>query len=260
MRLTVLGGGGAWPAAGQACGGYLIEHAGYRLLIDPGYAILPRLLQVTGAGSIDAVLVSHGHPDHCADLNPLLRARVLSDDPPPPLPAYTLPKALDPVLSLDEPGMLEAACDVREFSAGDRFAVGPFEVGTRGLPHFVPNAGLRLTAGGRSLAYTGDCGPCPDLITLARDADLLLAEATFADQVPARFAGNLSSAAQAGRDAAAAGVGRLVLTHLWPGGDPDAAEAAARRGYRGPVAVARGGIIIDLDPRPADGSSQQTPR
>ena len=64
MRLTVLGGCGGWPAAGLACSGYLVEHDGFRLLIDPGYAILPRLLAVADADAVDAVLVSHGHPAH----------------------------------------------------------------------------------------------------------------------------------------------------------------------------------------------------
>ncbi|HXL91385.1 MAG TPA: MBL fold metallo-hydrolase [Streptosporangiaceae bacterium] len=77
MQLTVLGGRGGWPAAGQACSGYLVSHDGFRLLIDPGYAVLPRLLRQADAGDVDAVLVSHGHPDHRADLNPLLRARAL---------------------------------------------------------------------------------------------------------------------------------------------------------------------------------------
>ena len=70
----VLGGCGAWPAAGQACSGYLVEHDGFRLLMDPGYAVAPLLDPLT----VDAVFVSHGHPDHCADLNPLLRARALA--------------------------------------------------------------------------------------------------------------------------------------------------------------------------------------
>src|ERR1700733_5782403 len=99
MRLTVLGGCGAWPAAGQACSGYVVEHDGFRLLIDPGYATMPRLLH-----EVDAVYVSHGHPDHCADLNPLLRARALRDDPPAALPVYALPGAVDAVLALDHPG------------------------------------------------------------------------------------------------------------------------------------------------------------
>ena len=247
MRLTVLGGCGAWPAAGQACSGYLLEHDGFRLLVDPGYATLPRLLEFIGAEHVDAVFVSHGHPDHCADLNPMLRARALREDPSPALDVYTLPSAIDPVLALDRPGMLAHAYAVREFAAGDRFAVGPFDVATFLLPHFIPNAGVRFTAQGKTLAYTGDTAPSRDLLSLARDADLFLAEATYVERVPVSDARSLSSARQAGQTAARAGVGHLLLTHLWPGSDRGAAQEAARRAYRGNVGVARGGLSIDLD-------------
>jgi ribonuclease BN (tRNA processing enzyme) len=162
MRITVFGGCGVWPAAGQACGGYLVEHDGFRLLVDPGYATLPRLLEQVDAGDIDATLISHGHPDHCADLHPLLRARAFGDGPAPMLPVFALPGAADPVLALGGRGTLENAYQVHEFAAGDRFEIGPFRVDTRSLPHFVPNAGLRLAAGGRVLAYTGDTGPSPE--------------------------------------------------------------------------------------------------
>jgi ribonuclease BN (tRNA processing enzyme) len=247
MKLTVLGGCGAWPAAGQACSGYVLEHGGYRLLIDPGFATLPRLLEVMEADDVDAVVISHGHPDHCADLNPLLRARALRRDHPPALPVHTLPGAVDAVLSLDRPEMLAGAYALNEFTAGDRFEVGPFVVQTRLLPHFVPNAGFRLTAEGQTIAYTGDTGPTEDLIDLARGADIFLAEATFPEEVPADSASYLSSARDAGRNAAAAGVGHLVLTHLWPGTDSGNAAQAAALSYREEVSVASEGAVIDLD-------------
>jgi ribonuclease BN (tRNA processing enzyme) len=247
VRITVLGGCGAWPAAGRACSGYLVEHAGFLLLVDPGYATLPRLLTHTAAEQVDAVLISHGHPDHCADLNPLLRARALGEDPPPALPVHTLPGAVDPVLALDNPRMLADAYALRDFSAGDRFEVGPFQVDSWALPHFVPNAGLRLTAGGRVLAYTGDTGPSADIAVMARDADVLLAEATFPDRVPdADDARYLSTARQAGEHAARAGAQRLILTHLWPGTDPAAARVAARRAHRAELDVATPGLTVDL--------------
>ena len=66
MRLTVLGGCGAYPEAGQACSGYLVEHDGFRLLLDLGYAVVPRLLGHLTAADVDAVFITHGHPDHCA--------------------------------------------------------------------------------------------------------------------------------------------------------------------------------------------------
>jgi ribonuclease BN (tRNA processing enzyme) len=248
MRLTVLGGCGAWPAAGQACSGYLVEHDGFRLLLDPGYAIVPRLLQRIDAADVDAVLVSHSHPDHCADLHPLLRARVLRQEPAPTLAVHSLPGAVDRVLDLDGPGTLRDAFVVVGFAAGDQFEVGPFQVRTWPLPHWVPNAGVRLTAGGRVLAYTGDTGPSSAIVELARGADLFLAEASYPQQVPASAARFLSSASQAGQDAARAGVGRLLLTHLLPETAPRLAEAAARAGFDGEVGVARGGVAADLGP------------
>jgi ribonuclease BN (tRNA processing enzyme) len=108
MRLTVLGGCGA--EAGQACSGFLVEHDGFRLLVDLGYATVPRLLQLLPPEQVDAAFISHRHPDHCADLNPLLRARALRDDPAPTLPVYALPGALDAVLALDRPEMLAESC------------------------------------------------------------------------------------------------------------------------------------------------------
>jgi ribonuclease BN (tRNA processing enzyme) len=221
MRLTVLGGSGAWPTADQACSGYLIEHGGFYLLLDPGYATLPRLLESMPADRLDAVLVSHGHPDHCADLNPLLRARALQEAPPSALSIYTLPGAIDAVLALDRPGMLDDAFVIHEITPGERFEVGPFAAETRLLPHFLPNVGVRLMA-----------------------ADM--AEATFVETVPESAAESLLSAMQAGRYATEAGVGHLILTHLWPGTDPLATQQAASTTFSGPIAVARGGLLTDL--------------
>lgn len=242
MDISVLGGCGAWPAAGTACSGFLIEHGGFRLLLDAGYATLPRLLDLIAAEELDAVLISHGHPDHCADLNPLLRARALSDDPPPALPVYAPTAALDAVLALDRPGMLDRAVAVREFEPGRTLTIGPFTVVTRLLPHWMPNAGVRLEADGSVLAYTGDSGPDPAVVGLARGADLLIAEATYPEHVPADSAAYLTSAAQAGAQAAQAGVGRLMLTHLWPGASADTAKAAAARAFEGRIDVARSGL------------------
>jgi len=246
VRLTILGGRGAWPGAGEACSGYLVEHDGLRLLIDPGYSVLPQLLRHVAAEEVDAVLISHGHPDHCSDLNPLLRARWLRDDPPAALPVHALPGATDAVLALDRPGMLDDAYALREFEAGENLPIGPFEIATRGLPHSRPNAGFRVMADGVALVYTGDAGPDAGLIELARGADVLLAEATYVDKVPDDNVGTLSSASNAGRQATEAGVGGLILTHLWPGTSAQLARRTASTYFRGPVRVASPGLALTV--------------
>ncbi|RIQ11152.1 MBL fold metallo-hydrolase [Jiangella rhizosphaerae] len=241
MRLAVFGGCGAWPAAGQACSGYLIEHDGFRLLVDPGYAVLPRLLRVVDAAAVDAVVVSHGHPDHCADLNPLLRARALRDEPPAPLPVFAPAGAVDAVLALDSMRAMSRAVEPVVLTDGGRVGIGPFDVTSALLPHHVPDLGVRISAGTATLTYSGDAGPDAALVELARDADLLLVEATYPDAVPDEDAGLLCSAVEAAEQAAAAGVARTLLTHLWPGLDPAAFVAAAERTGATNVGVAAPG-------------------
>ncbi|HEU0285927.1 MAG TPA: MBL fold metallo-hydrolase, partial [Nocardioidaceae bacterium] len=167
MRLTVLGGSGAFPLPDVGCSGYLVEEAGFRLLIDPGYGTAGELMRRLPVTELDAVYVTHRHPDHCADLNPLLRARAMADEPADtPLPVYAPPDALDAVLALDRPGMLDEAYELHEFGIGDGWTLGPMRVETSELPHYVPNAAVRLTGSAGSLVYTGDGGPSAALVEL----------------------------------------------------------------------------------------------
>lgn len=73
-ELTVLGTCGGWPEAGRAASGFLLEADGVRLVLDLGHATLPRLLGRRTVDEVDAVIITHAHPDHCADLSALCRA------------------------------------------------------------------------------------------------------------------------------------------------------------------------------------------
>jgi ribonuclease BN (tRNA processing enzyme) len=251
MRITVLGGSGAYPTADKGCSGYLFRHDDFVLLVDPGYATYQALLRHHAPGDIGAVVVTHGHPDHCADLHPLLRARALAGLG--SLPLFAPGGALDAVLALDAPAMLDGAYAVSSLPLDGRITVGPFTVDTMRTPHFVPNAGLRLTTGDGSVAYTGDSGPHAPFAAFADGVDLLIAEATRATSVPPRQSGNLSSALDAGRLAAAAHARALWLTHLWPGSDPAEHLAAAATGYAGPTAVATPHLEISLGSERTEG-------
>ena len=170
----------------------------------------------------------------------------MGDGAPPPLPTYAMPDSLDTVLALDRIEAVTAACDIREFEAGDAFRIGPFAIESRRLPHPAPNAGFRISASGSSITYTGDAAPSDDLVQLAGGTDVLLAEATYIESVPADLVGSLNDAAEVGRQASRAGVARLVLTHLMPGTDPVASREAASRSFGDWIGVAAPGMVIEM--------------
>lgn len=245
MRLTILGGGGAWPSPQQACSGYLLEHDETAMLIDPGYAVLPQLLGLQAATAIDAVLVSHGHLDHCADLPALLMART-SAGAVEPLRVYAPRAALGDLLRAGRSRSLSRSVDLVELGDGATAELGPFRLEAALLPHHITNLGFRISAAGHVVAYTGDSGEAVERATLAKGADVLLVEATYADAVPRYEARFLSSARQAARLALAAEVDHTLLTHHLPGQAVSPWLAAARAEGLGSVLAAAAGMSVEL--------------
>jgi ribonuclease BN (tRNA processing enzyme) len=254
-RLVVLGSCGAWPEPGRACSGFVLEYRGARIVLDLGYGTLPRLLALLGstvADGIDAVIVTHAHPDHMVDLHGLLRARWFGRRGAPPIPLYAPESVLTRLISLEDggPEVVRRAFDWHPLPAATCPA-GPLRLESRLLPHYLPNAGIRLSGPGLTVAYTGDTGPDPALAELGRGADLFIADATDREQrpggpvVPAGPVMNLT-AREAGQAAAAAGARRLLLTHFWPGNDRGASRAAAAAVFGGDVLLADEGLDIPL--------------
>lgn len=237
MRLTVLGSCGAYPEPGRACSGFAVEDSGFRVALDLGYGTLPRLLDLWPAGP-DAVVITHEHPDHCADLHGLFRLRYYGRRG--RLPLYCPPGVLERVQGLEPEVPLQEVFDV--FELPGQWEVGPFRLTGLDLPHFVPNAGVRLESS-RVLAYTGDTGPVDALASLGRDADLFIVEAT---DRPGDTSGLLMTSAAAGSWARRAGARRLLLTHFWPGNDRFAAMAAARSEFAGEIFAASEGDVYAL--------------
>lgn len=243
-KVTVLGSCGAFPEPGRACSGFAVDWDGYRLVLDLGYATLPRLLRHWPDGLVDAVVITHEHPDHCVDLHGLFRMRFYGQPGGPRLPLYCPPGVLDRLGGLEPDVDLRAVFDPHPLPG--RYRVGPFDLTGLSLPHFVPNAGVRIQADGIAVAYSGDTGPTPALAELGRDADLFIVEATDHDGETSRPTRNLMTSTEAGRWARRAGARRLLLTHFWPGNDRAAAVAAARVEFDGVVVAAEEGLTVLL--------------
>lgn len=243
-RLTVLGTCGAWPEAGRGASGLLLEYDGFRLVLDLGYATFPRLSEHCAGGQVDAVVITHEHPDHCADLSALCRARYFAQERGARLPLYCTPGVIGRVQAMEPTEDLLDVFDVHALPSSHQ--VGPFRLDAVLLPHHVPHAGVRLTAPGLTLAYSGDAGADPALARLAAGADLFIAGATL--QGPSADGGDphLLSAEQAGEWAARSGAERLLLTHFWPGSDRTRSTADARSRFSGEVIAAEEGMVLSF--------------
>ncbi len=251
-RLTVLGSCGAWPEAGRAASGFLLEYDGFRLVLDLGYATLPRLLAHCPDGDVDAVVVTHEHPDHCVDLHGLYRVRDFASERLPRLPLYCPPGVMSRLRPLEPDGDLTDVFDVRDLPGS--YELGPFRLESTLLPHYVPNAGIRLTTPDLTVAYTGDTGPDDALAAVGADADLFIVEATgqaggvgvLRDSEESAARPYHLRASEAGEWASRAGARRLMLTHFWPGIDRSISHAEAQACFDGEVLVADEDLVVPL--------------
>lgn len=250
MRLTVVGCSGSVPGPESPASCYLVEAEGFRVLLDLGNGALGALQRHVGVGDVDAVLLSHLHPDHCMDVLSLYVARTYDTNGGYPLipvygPAGTAAHLAAAYGRAEHPG-LSGCFDFREWTARPE-RVGPFTVTAARVAHPVETWAVRLEHGGRSLAYSGDTGPCQQLVDLAREVDVALFESSFQegrdDGAPPAL--HLTGR-QAGAHAAQAGAARLLLTHLPPWNDPDVSLAAARETFAGPVEVVTFGATYDV--------------
>jgi ribonuclease BN (tRNA processing enzyme) len=258
VRLTVLGCSGSGPGPTSPASSYLVTAGSTRLLLDLGNGSFGPLQRHLDPWELDAVALSHLHADHCADMTNLVVHRRYHPTPPPAverLPVYA---------PADAPARLAAAyaasreewastdlSDVLDFRPViDGGALRELTLQATPVDHPVPAYALRVEHDGASLVYSGDTGPCPGLVELARDADVLLCEASWPHVVPGRWTepptGLHLSGRQAGEHAAAAGVGRLLLTHVPVWCDPAALLAEARETFDGPVELVAPDAIYDV--------------
>jgi ribonuclease BN (tRNA processing enzyme) len=248
VKLTVLGCSGTFPGPDSACSSYLVEHEGFRLLLDAGNGAVGALQQHVELFGIDAVLLSHLHADHCMDLVAYSYARRYNPvERLDPLPVFAPPGAQERLLRCYErwpEDGLESVYSFHDVHPG-RMELGPFQVDLASMAHPVECNAIRLTAGGRSLTYSGDTGPTENLVKLAQGTDLALFEASWYDGDPNPPDVHLTGR-EAGEHAAKAQAGRLLLTHVVPWGSRERTLEEADGVFPGPLEVVGSGSTYDL--------------
>ncbi len=255
MKLTVVGCSGSFPSPDSPASCYLVEADDadgrtWRVVLDLGSGALGPLQRHTRLDDIDAVVISHLHPDHFMDLCGLYVARRYAPGGPAavPLPVHGpagTAERLRQAYGGDAAG-IDDTFDVRELAAGRPVELGPLTLTPYPVEHPVEAFGIRVEAhaGPRTevLAYTGDTDACDALLSLAKGADLLLAEASFEEGRDTTRGVHLTGL-RAGQVAADAGCRRLLLTHVPVWTDPRVVLAEARSAFPGAIELARAGAV-----------------
>lgn len=250
MLLTVLGCSGSVPGPESSASGYLVRSGGTSVVLDLGNGTFGALQRYVDPFDLDALILSHLHPDHCADISALTVYRryhpsrqTRSGTGALALygPAETADRLMAAYAVSAEERRTADLADVYRFRSFDGpVRIGGLEMRTVRVEHPCEAYAVQLHRAGRTLVYSGDTGPCQSLVELATGADVLLAEASWPDQ-PDNPRGVHMSGRDAGEIAAAAGTGRLLITHVPPWTDAEQMLTEAKGSFGGPVELVRAG-------------------
>lgn len=244
MKLTIVGFWGGYPKVNEASTGYLLEHEGFKLMIDFGSGVLAKLQNFVQPEELDALVLSHYHPDHIADIGVLQHARLIQGflgKKSPQLPIYGHIQDKQEFAKLTYKNITKGVA----YDPANKLNIGPFTISFLAAVHPVPCYAMRIEAGGKSLVYTADTSFKEEFIPFAQGAELLLSECNFYGNQDGKGAGHMNSYDN-GKLAAEAGVKQLVLTHLPHYGEIDQLVSEASSIFNGPITLAREGLEITL--------------
>lgn len=245
MRVHVIGSSGTFPVPGRPASGYLVSQGSTRVWCDAGPGTFTGI--PIDPDLVDAVVLSHQHPDHCADLLIAFHAWNYRPEPRRNIPVYGPQAVWDRVTGFLEKGSESDLFQVFDFApvwTGDEVTIGDISVSFTEMDHPVPTVGSRWEANNRSLFFTADTGPAGDWRQAAQNVHVMLSEASYQGD-DKEYPQHLT-AGEVGEIAREVGAGKLVLTHIPPYLDPSRSVHEAELTFDRPVALAVPGASFDV--------------
>ncbi|MEA1902722.1 MAG: MBL fold metallo-hydrolase [Actinomycetota bacterium] len=247
MKVHVIGSSGTYPVPGRPASGYLISQGSTRVWCDAGPGTFVGL--PIDPDLVDAVVLSHQHPDHCADMLIAFHAWNYRPNPRRDIPVYAPQEVWDRIadfLQKYPESDLHSTFDFRPVWTGDSVTIGDITVEFTEMDHSVPTVGSRWTANNRSLFYTADTGAEGDWRELARGAHVMISEASFQGEAADKDFAQHLTASEAAAIAREMEVKKLVLTHIPPYLDPARSVHEAELVFDRPVSLAVPGMSFDV--------------
>ncbi len=248
MKLIVLGSGTCVPSLTRNAPGYYMLEEGFEVLVDCGGGTL---LQLERAGrsykDIDAVFITHKHPDHFTDLMPLIQALLAT-------PGFKRKKELSVIGPADFIEYYNEAIasvmgehinfPINLIEVKDKVDYGPFRVTAARTVHSGESLAYRFNCRDISVVFTGDADYEQGIVMLSQGADLLVTDCSFPDSMKVR--GHLS-AKECGLVASNAGVKKLLLSHIYAVGLPEEDRIVeSKKEFDGEVVLAEDLMEFDL--------------
>ncbi len=253
MNITILGSGTATPNLERNASGLAVRAASLCVLVDIGPGILRRLCEAQiDSKWIDAILITHFHPDHVSDLVPFLFAS-----------NYEYGQTRKQIFHVVGPTGLKEFYNalvgiyghwivptgnrllIREVDprAPDAFRLEEITVHSAPSAHSFPSVSYRVEADGVSVTVSGDTDVSDELVTLAEGTEILVCECSFPDDM--KVAGHLTPS-EAGSIAARARAKKLVLTHFYPPCDEVDVVKQAAKVFKGEVIKAKDLMVLEV--------------
>lgn len=240
MKVTIIGHWGGFPAPNGATSSYMIEKNGFTLMVDMGSGALAKLQNYKHVNEINAVILSHYHHDHVADIGVLQYARLVQF-------YLTKHKTVLPIYGHMEneqafESLTHDQTEGRSYDPEDELAVGPFTITFLRTKHPVPCFGMRITDGETVIVYTADTAYQEEWIDFSVDADLLITDCNFYEAQDGTDAGHMNSK-EGAIIANKANVGELILSHLPQYGDNQQLLVEANHYFNGKIQLAYEGLV-----------------
>ena len=244
MKITVIGFWGGYPAKNEASSGYLLEYGDYRVLLDCGSGVLSELQNHMQPEELDAVVLSHYHPDHVADVGVLQHALLIQQ-------LLSGKKKTVPIYGHTQDEFEFNKLTYKEITKGIAYfpdqpiKIGPFTFRFMQTKHPVPCFAMRIEVAGHILVYTGDSAYMEEFVDFAKDATILLCESNFYSDMNGADAGHMT-AREAGVIAKKANVQLLILTHLPHYGEHQQLIKEAGEVFHREIALAKSRLEFQL--------------
>ncbi|MEQ6388022.1 MBL fold metallo-hydrolase [Bacillaceae bacterium S4-13-58] len=244
MKLSTIGYWGAYPKPDEATSCYLVQDKKTNILLDCGSGALAKLQNIISLEELDAVFISHIHPDHIADLYCLEFAMLIQTQ----LGVRTKP--LDVYIFSEQatnlPFSFPEIFRVHEITRNDRLLVGSFTLTFSENKHEIPCCAIKVShSNGKNLVYSADTGYTPQIIDFAKEVDLLLIECSFFKKQQGLVKGHLATY-EVGEIAEKANVKQVLLTHFPHFGQIDQLVEEVKEITKKDVMCAKDGFSINL--------------